>query len=272
MPDRHARSDDLRPVAVEAPAPVGRYFQVKASATSNAAVADPGERSLIVISAGSAVAQRVATALADGDLPIFRAIEQPEQIEEGDVDGSTILVFVCNVDLAREMAALRRLRREQREPSITVISPPATGTGVRRALDAGADAVVFEPEIETTLAITVMAVASGQSVVPRKLRASVERPAFSHRERQVLALVSKGLTNGEIAERLLLAQSTVKSHLSSAFTKLGIRSRKEVTALMLDPEQAQSVGLVGLNGATTEGNGNGNGSPIRADSLPRSVV
>jgi DNA-binding CsgD family transcriptional regulator len=94
-------------------------------------------------------------------------------------------------------------------------------------------------------------------VVPRKLRASVEKPAFSHRERQVLALVSRGLTNSEIAERLLLAQSTVKSHLSSAFTKLGIRSRKEVTALLLDPEQAQSVGLAGisLNGAAADING-----------------
>jgi DNA-binding NarL/FixJ family response regulator len=91
--------------------------------------------------------------------------------------------------------------------------------------------------------------------VPRKLRASVERPAFSHRERQVLALVSRGLTNSEIAERLLLAQSTVKSHLSSAFTKLGIRSRKEVTALLLDPEQAQAVGLIGARATAPDTNG-----------------
>jgi DNA-binding NarL/FixJ family response regulator len=269
MPAERPESVDLPPVAVEAATPLGRYFQVKASSKSNAAVADPIERSLLVISAGSAIARRITTAFADGGLSVLRTVENTEEIEEGDVDGSTIIVFVCNVDLAREMAALRRLRRELRKPSIAVISPPATGTGVRRALDAGADAVVFEPEIETTLAITVMAVASGQSVVPRKLRASVERPAFSHRERQVLALVSKGLTNGEIAERLLLAQSTVKSHLSSAFTKLGIRSRKEVTALMLDPEQAQSVGLVGLNGAMTDGNGNGS---ARVDSLPRSIA
>ena len=79
------------------------------------------------------------------------------------------------------------------------------------------------------------------------LRASVERPAFSHRERQVLALVARGLTNSEIAEHLLLAQSTVKSHLSSAFAKLGIRSRKEVSALLLDPEQARSVGLIDID-------------------------
>ena len=96
---------------------------------------------------------------------------------------------------------------------------------MRRALDAGADAIVFEPELESTLAVTVSAVGSGQSVVPRKMRASVERPAFSHRERQVLAFVSQGLTNAQIADELFLSESTIKSHLSSAFAKFGVRSR-----------------------------------------------
>ncbi len=207
---------------------------------------------MIVVSAGESAAERIVAAVSARDLPVLRTVASPDRIDDGEAKASTIVVFVCDVDLAPAMAALRRLRREQRKPAIVVISPPATGTGVRRALDAGADAIVFEPEIETTLALAVLAVASGQSVVPRKLRASVERPAFSHRERQVLALVSKGLTNGEIAERLLLAQSTVKSHLSSAFAKLGIRSRKEVTALVLDPEQAQKVGLLGLNSSAAD--------------------
>jgi DNA-binding NarL/FixJ family response regulator len=205
-----------------------------------------GKPRLQVLSDSAAVSQRIAAAFGERGLTVVHSISSPDEIDQGAVDGSTIFVFVCDVDEPGGMAGLRRLRREQSTPAIIVISPPATGTSVRRALDAGADAIVFEPEIETTLAVTALAVASGQSVVPRKLRASIERPAFSHRERQVLALVSRGLTNSEIAERLLLAQSTVKSHLSSAFTKLGIRSRKEVTAVLLDPEQAQSVGLIGV--------------------------
>jgi DNA-binding NarL/FixJ family response regulator len=207
---------------------------------------------LQVLSDNAAVSQRIAAACGDGGLTAVHSISSPERIDQAPVDPSTIFVFACDVDEADGMAGLRRLRREQGQAPIIVISPPATGTSVRRALDAGADAIVFEPEIETTLAVTALAVASGQSVVPRKLRASIERPAFSHRERQVLALVSRGLTNSEIAERMLLAQSTVKSHLSSAFTKLGIRSRKEVTALLLDPEQARSVGLLGVGTAVPE--------------------
>jgi DNA-binding NarL/FixJ family response regulator len=206
----------------------------------------PTKPRLQVLSNNPAVSQRIVAAFGEGGLTVVHSITSPEEIDESAIDPATIFAFVCDVDEANGMAALRRLRREQSKPAIIVISPPATGTSVRRALDAGADAIVFEPEIETTLAVTALAVASGQSVVPRKLRASIERPAFSHRERQVLALVSRGLTNSEIAEHLLLAQSTVKSHLSSAFTKLGIRSRKEVTAVLLDPEQAQSVGLTGV--------------------------
>lgn len=166
-------------------------------------------------------------------------IDTPEQLVDQGVESTAIVILVCDVDRPREMALLRRLRREVREPGIIAVSPTATATGVRRALDAGADAIVFEPELESTLPVAISAVGSGQSVVPRKLRASVERPAFSHRERQVLAYVSQGLTNAQIADRLFLSESTIKSHLSSAFAKFGVRSRREAAALFIELEQSK---------------------------------
>jgi DNA-binding NarL/FixJ family response regulator len=57
-----------------------------------------------------------------------------------------------------------------------------------------------------------------------------------------------GLTNAQIADRLGLSESTVKSHLSSAFTKLGVASRAEAAALIRDrgdvpdPDALQSDG------------------------------
>jgi DNA-binding NarL/FixJ family response regulator len=50
-------------------------------------------------------------------------------------------------------------------------------------------------------------------------------------------IVFEGATNREIADRLYLAERTVKSHLSTAFTKLGVRSRAEAAALVLDPDE-----------------------------------
>ena len=182
--------------------------------------------------------QRISTILGDRELEAsFLLVDAPEDLADQAVADDAIVILICDIDRPRELAMLRRLRREMRETAIIAVSPTATATGVRRGLDAGADAIVFEPELELTLAVAVSAVGSGQSVVPRKMRASVERPAFSHRERQVLGYVSQGLTNAQIAEQLFLSESTIKSHLSSAFAKFGVRSRREAAALFIELEQ-----------------------------------
>ncbi len=198
---------------------------------------------MIASATDSALRRRIALALSEQGLGLARQVDDPSELLHLETGTDTIVVLACNVDVAKEMAMLRRLHRELPAPSVVAISSPTTGTGVRRALEAGADAVVFEPELESTLAVAVSAVASGQSVVPRNVRASVERPALSHRERQVLAFVSRGLTNAQIAEQLFLSESTIKSHLSSVFSKLGVRSRREAATLFRDLERSNGTPL-----------------------------
>lgn len=217
---------------------------MKSGTKSSSRKARQAEPATIVASAADEdMHGRIAAALAEQEMEVAARVEDPGEVATLEPDSSTVVVLACNVDEAREMAALRRLRRIAPQPALVAISPPATGTGVRRALDAGADALVFDPELELTLATTVRAVAIGQSVVPREFRASVERPVLSHRENQVLALVRNGLTNAEIAERLYLAESTIKSHLSSIFTKFGVRSRKEVAAAFADEGPVPAIAV-----------------------------
>jgi DNA-binding NarL/FixJ family response regulator len=90
----------------------------------------------------------------------------------------------------------------------------------------------------------VQSVLLGQVSVPRPLRELVEAPALSHRERQILALVVEGFTNAQIAERLYLAESTVKTHLSSAFRRLGVKSRREATAAVLGSDDPFRLGVL----------------------------
>lgn len=194
----------------------------------------------IVISSQPQLRHEIGSILSRTGMRPAVLIDDPSALVDHEVDESTVIVFSCDVDRPTEVTELRRLCREAPEPAIVVVSPQSTATAVRRTLDAGADALVFEPEIELALVATIRAVESGQSVVPRKLRAGVERPYLSHREHQVLTLVCDGLTNAEVAKALYLAESTIKSHMASIFTKFGVHSRKEATAVFLDLKQAMA--------------------------------
>jgi DNA-binding NarL/FixJ family response regulator len=113
---------------------------------------------------------------------------------------------------------------------------------VRKALRAGVDGFVPETTVEQALEGTLAAVLSGQISVPQSIRNRISWTTFSLREKQVLQLVACGLTNAEIADRLYLSESTVKSHLSTSFRKLGVSSRAEAAAAALDPDNGLVTG------------------------------
>jgi NarL family two-component system response regulator LiaR len=56
---------------------------------------------------------------------------------------------------------------------------------------------------------------------------------LTRREQEVLALLVKGMSNPEIAERLVISRSTVKVHISSILSKLGVSSRAEAISLAI---------------------------------------
>jgi DNA-binding NarL/FixJ family response regulator len=120
--------------------------------------------------------------------------------------------------------------------SIVIVAPDDDGAVVRKALRAGVDGYVPEPFVEEALVVTISAVLAGQLSIPRSIRRRAPWSAFSARERQVLELVGSGYTNQNIAERLHLSVSTVKTHLTASFRKLGVSSRAEAATAVLDSE------------------------------------
>lgn len=119
---------------------------------------------------------------------------------------------------------------------------------VRTALGEGADGVVILAEVEQALAATVEAARVGQLAVPKSVRPAMARPALSTREKQILGMVVLGFSNAEIAQKLVLSESTIKSHLSSAFHKLGVRSRTEAAEMILDSNSGMGTGILAISG------------------------
>ncbi len=205
-----------------------------------AAPSIPCERIVVgVLAADKQVRARITRSLASHELEV-RVTTQTETA------GCELVVFNCEEVGAEELAALAQLKRAAAEPLIVVVCGSANGRSARRAVDAGVDGLVFADQLASALEPTVAAVLAGQITVPRDLRASVRKPALSFREKQILGMVVMGFTNGEISARLFLAESTVKSHLSSAFTKLGVRSRNEAASMILDPNGSLGTGILAI--------------------------
>ncbi|HSR93896.1 MAG TPA: LuxR C-terminal-related transcriptional regulator [Solirubrobacterales bacterium] len=142
----------------------------------------------------------------------------------------------------------------ERAPGLVVLVVPSTVTvrEMRGFLRAGIAGLVRDSEIGVSLAATVQAVRGGQLVVPLELGWQIAKPVLSRRQKQVLGLVVLGLSNGEIAAKLHLSEHTVKCHLYSGFRKLGVSSRDEAVATILDPEGGLGTGILSISEAEPE--------------------
>jgi DNA-binding NarL/FixJ family response regulator len=183
----------------------------------------------------------------------FTAFEEVEDLlEHGEGDEHRIVVLWIEDTSVSPAQRIEHLRRNMKQARVIVVGADIQRWGIRAVLTAGASGVVLEQEMAGALGACLQAVRVGQVCVPRQHWRQIEPPALSTREKQILGLVVMGYMNSQIAERLFLAESTVKSHLSSAFGKLGVRSRNEAVNLILDPERGLGMGILALGGEPLE--------------------
>jgi DNA-binding NarL/FixJ family response regulator len=146
------------------------------------------------------------------------------------------LLIVRRLERGTDLPAIHRAAPSAR---VVVVMDDVTPATARRMLESGADGVLPGADWASVLAPVARAVLAGMVCLPAEAREVVgPPPALSVRERQVLALMAAGLSNAEIADRLVLSESTVKSHVVSAFRRLGVHSRREAVAVVLGSSEA----------------------------------
>ncbi|MFI5911802.1 LuxR C-terminal-related transcriptional regulator [Dactylosporangium sp. NPDC051541] len=176
-----------------------------------------------------------------------------ETVRRQRVDVLLIDVWPGAVDgaaLSRE--ALRRAGRG-REPGVVVLADALDPDALDRSIEAGISGYLLKDEHSSSLIAAVRAVAAGHAwlspAVTRRLldryRAGLTAPRrkpgpaadlLSEREVGVLRQVAAGRSNAEIARELMLAESTVKTHISRILAKLKLRDRVQLTAFAYQNE------------------------------------
>lgn len=177
-------------------------------------------------------------------------------VDLSEVGRPAVLLLCADDKVATAVAEeLPALREAQPEAPVVLVCAEVRPGELRGALAAGVNGIVLEEHLSATLGACIEAVRAGQVCVPRRHAPQIEPATLSAREKQILGLVVMGYMNSEIANQLFVAESTVKSHLSSAFAKLGVRSRNEAVDLIVDPERGLGMGILALGGEPIESGG-----------------
>ena len=142
------------------------------------------------------------------------------------------------------IAVTEAVEREGLGTKIIIVTAYEDSATVYRALASGVRAYLPKVCSPEALCHTVTAVARGETVIPpalqtglageiRARRPQADEPLLTIRELEVLRLTAEGLSAPEIAERLIVGVTTVKSHLQHAYGKLGVSDRAAAVAQAL---------------------------------------
>jgi len=200
---------------------------------------------------------RMILADEEGIEVVGEASNGQEAVEAASSSSPDVVVMDIRMPVLDGVEATRRLLgdAEASGPRVLILTTFDADEHVVEALRAGASGFLLKDVPPPDFVRAIRIVASGEALIaPSVTRRLLDRfaklsvPAdeaygerlreLTERERDVLKLVAQGLSNREIAERLVLAEPTVKTHVSHLLLKLDLRDRAQLVVL------AYEVGIV----------------------------
>lgn len=182
-------------------------------------------------------------------LQVFDDLQLVGEAESGEAAihlCATILPDVILMDMVMAdmdgATATRAIRQQFPQVQVIALTSFKEGDLVKRALEAGAIGYLLKGVSADELAEAIRSAHAGRATLsPEAAQALVvttNQPLvpeldLTERELEVLALMVEGLNNTQIAGRLIVSPSTIKSHVSNILSKMGVASRTEAVTLAL---------------------------------------
>jgi DNA-binding NarL/FixJ family response regulator len=133
--------------------------------------------------------------------------------------------------------ALIAIRGEFPEARIIVLTTYAGDALCKRAMKAGAQAYILKGNVRKDLLDTIRAVRAGKKILHAEVAAELAThaadDALSEREIEVLSLIAAGNSNKLVADQLAISEDTVKGHVKSILSKLGVNDRTHAVTAAL---------------------------------------
>ena len=186
---------------------------------------------------------------AHGDFELIALAEDGDAFDELQRSGQTPDVVLLDLGLARtsSLQLMKRLHAEQPEVRVVAMDILPEKADLVEFIEAGGSGFILKTAGLQDYVETIKAVARGQKVLPSILTASLftqivesalesdagipeDALRLTAREKEIVELISEGLSNKEISARLHIATHTVKSHVHNILEKLALSSRLQIAA------------------------------------------
>ncbi|MET7460962.1 response regulator transcription factor [Nonomuraea sp. NPDC005501] len=187
---------------------------------------------------------------AAGITVVGEAADGREAVAATDAHAPDVVLMDLRMPHVNGITATRRLRERARPPEVIVLTTFDTDENILHALRAGAGGFLLKDTPPAQIVEAVTRVAGGDPILsPRITRRLMDRTitqagayeqaraalaALTPRELEVALAIAHGRTNAEIAAELFMGITTVKAHVSSMLTKLGLDNRTQIALLAHD--------------------------------------
>ena len=135
------------------------------------------------------------------------------------------------------VAATREIHERLPGAKILVLTTYGTSDGIAHALACGASGALMKSAENESLISAIRAVHAGKRVIPAVVKRLMAEdppvPELSPRQLEILASITKGLSNDDIAKQLGIGKASIKTHVLALFQKLGAANRAEAVAIAL---------------------------------------